>query len=244
MSDKKVIVVLPAYNAGQTLEKTYSDIPQKYRQNVILVDDKSSDDTVKVANKLGIKVFQHMKNLGYGGNQKTCYENALKMGADIVIMTHPDYQYDPKLIPAMVEMINSGNYDCILGSRIIDGNAVRGGMPIYKYISNRALTFIENILTGAKLTEYHTGLRAYKSDVLKKINYADDSNDFIFDNQILLQIISHSFRIGELSCPSKYFAKASSINFRRSLIYGLGCLWWSFLFFLGRLKVWKHPLLF
>lgn len=244
MNNQKVVIVLPAYNAGQTLAKTYNDIPEKYRQNVILVDDKSNDDTVVVANKLHIKVFQHKKNLGYGGNQKTCYQNALKLGADIIVMIHPDYQYDPKLIPAMVEMINSGNYDCILGSRIIDGNAMKGGMPFYKYYSNRILTFLENLMTAAKLTEYHTGLRAYKTAILRKINYENDSNDFLFDNQILLQILAQQFRIGELSCPSKYFKEASSINFIRSSVYGLGCLYWGFIYFLGRIGLFKHPLLY
>jgi len=244
MNSQKVVVVLPAYNAGTTLEKTYHDIPEIYRQNVLLVDDLSNDDTLVVAKKLGIKTVKHDKNLGYGGNQKTCYKNALNLGADIVVMVHPDYQYDPKLIPAMVEMINSGNYDCILGSRIIDGNAIKGGMPFYKYISNRALTLFENIATGAKLTEYHTGLRAYKSSVLKNIDFEKNSNDFIFDNQILLQILAHKYRIGELSCPCKYFSQASSVNFLRSTVYGLGCVYWSIVYLLGRIKVYKHPLIF
>lgn len=244
MNKQKVIIVLPAYNASQTLEKTYNDIPKKYQENVLLVDDFSNDDTINVAKKLNIQVIQHKKNLGYGGNQKTCYENALKMGADIIIMIHPDYQYDPKLIPAMVEMINSGNYDCILGSRIIDGQAMAGGMPLYKYISNRALTFFENVATGAKLSEYHTGMRAFKSKILKKIDYKKNSNDFIFDNQMLLQILALKFRIGELSIPCKYFSEASSVNFRRSIVYGLGCVYWSLIYLLGRLKLYKNPLIF
>lgn len=244
MNNHKVLVVLPAYNASQTLKKTYNDIPLQYRQHVILVDDVSSDNTIQVARKLGITVIQHKKNLGYGGNQKTCYHAALKMNADIIVMLHPDYQYDPRLIPAMVEMINSGNYDCILGSRIIDGNAMKGGMPFYKYIFNRALTFFENICTGAKLTEYHTGLRAYTADVLKHIDFDKNSNDFVFDNQILLQILAHRYRIGEISCPSKYFKEASSINFVRSLVYGLGCVYWSFIYLLGRLQVHKDPLIY
>lgn len=241
---QKVVVVLPAYNAAETLKKTYFDIPEKYRKHVILVDDKSGDKTVEVAQKLKITIFQHAKNRGYGGNQKTCYENAIKMGADIIVMTHPDYQYDPKLIPAMVEMINSGNYDCVLGSRIIDGNAMRGGMPFYKYYSNRVLTFLENLMTGAKLTEYHTGFRAFDAKVFKKIDFEKNSDDFIFDNQILLQILAQGYRIGEISCPSKYFAKASSINFIRSSRYGLECLWWGMMFFLGRVNLYKNPLLF
>ena len=244
MEKQKVVIVLPAYNAAQTLEKTYHDIPPKYRAYVLLVDDFSRDETARVAQELKITVVKHTQNLGYGGNQKTCYREALKMGADIVIMIHPDYQYDPKLIPAMVEMINSGNYDCILGSRIIDGNAIKGGMPVYKYIFNRFLTLIENIFTGAKVSEYHTGLRAYTADVLKNINFESNSNDFIFDNQVLLQILAHSYRIGEISCPCKYFAEASSINFVRSSIYGIGCIYWGFIYLLARLNFYKHPLLF
>lgn len=244
MNQQKVVIVLPAYNASATLEKTYNDIPKKYQENVLLVDDFSNDDTINVAKKLNIQVIQHKKNLGYGGNQKTCYENALKMNADIIIMIHPDYQYDPKLIPAMVEMINSGNYDCILGSRIIDGQAMAGGMPLYKYISNRALTLFENVATGAKLSEYHTGMRAFKSKILKKIDYKKNSDDFIFDNQMLLQILALKFRIGELSIPCKYFSEASSVNFRRSIVYGLGCVYWSLIYLLGRLKLYKNPLIF
>ena len=244
MNNQKILIVLPAYNAATTLEKTYFDNPLAYRSHVLLVDDFSTDNTIKVAHKLGIKVIEHKNNLGYGGNQKTCYDNALKMGADIVVMIHPDYQYDPKLIPAMVEMINSGNYDCILGSRIIDGQAMAGGMPKYKYISNRALTLFENIATGAKLSEYHTGMRAFKTEIIKKINYKDNSNDFIFDNQMLLQILASNFRIGELSVPCKYFAEASSINLSRSIVYGLGCVYWSLIYLLGRLKIFKHSLIF
>lgn len=244
MINPKVIIVLPAYNAADTLRKTYDDIPKKYQQHVILVDDFSTDNTIKVASQLGIKVIEHKKNLGYGGNQKTCYQHALKMRADIIVMIHPDYQYDPKLIPAMVEMLKSGDYDCILGSRIIDGNAIRGGMPIYKYFSNRLLTFFENICTGAKISEYHTGLRAFKAEVLRNIPYEKNSDNFIFDNQILLQILAGSYRIGEISCPSKYFSEASSINFYRSLVYGFGCLYWSFIYLLGRLKFYHHPLIF
>lgn len=244
MNEQKVVIVLPAYNAAATLEKTYWDIPEEYRKNVILVDDVSHDETINIAKKLKIKVIQHKKNLGYGGNQKTCYTNALKVGADIIVMVHPDYQYDPKLIPAIVAMIDSGNYDCILGSRIIDGNATAGGMPLYKYFSNRALTFFENICTGAKVSEYHTGLRAYKAAILKNIDFEKNSDNFIFDNQILLQILAHSYKIGEISCPSKYFPEASSINFSRSFVYGIGCVYWSIVYLLGRLGIYRHPLIF
>jgi len=244
MKNQKVVIVLPAYNAEQTLEKTYNDIPSFYQKNVILVDDLSSDNTIKEAEKLNIIVILHKKNLGYGGNQKTCYQNALNIKADIVVMIHPDYQYDPKLIPALVEMINSGNYDCVLGSRILGGGSLKGGMPFYKYISNRFLTLFENICTGIKLSEYHTGLRAYKTEVLKRINFEKNSDDFIFDNQILLQIIAQNFNIGEISCPTKYFPEASSINFNRSLLYGLGCVYWSLIYLLGRLNLYHHPLIF
>jgi len=244
MKRKKVVIVLPAYNAEKTLLKTYRDIPYQYRKNIILVDDSSADKTVKIAKKLGLKVFVHKKNLGYGGNQKTCYKNALKLNPDIIIMIHPDYQYDPKLIPALVAMIESGNYDVVLGSRILGGGALRGGMPLYKYISNRFLTFFENLCTGIKLSEYHTGLRAYKAEVLKNVNFQKNSNDFVFDNQILLQIIAKNYRIGEISCPTKYFKEASSINFLRSLKYGTGCIYWSIIYFLGRLKIYHHPLIF
>lgn len=240
----KVIIVLPAYNAEKTLEKTVKDIPLQYRKNIILVDDSSKDKTIEIAKKLNLKVFVHQKNLGYGGNQKTCYQQALKLNPEIIVMVHPDYQYDPKLIPALVAMIESGNYDCVLGSRILGGGALKGGMPLYKYISNRFLTFFENLCTGIKLSEYHTGLRAYKSEVLKNIDFLANSNDFVFDNQILLQIIAKKYRIGEISCPTKYFKEASSINFIRSLKYGFGCLFWSLIYLLGRLKIYYHPLIF
>jgi glycosyltransferase involved in cell wall biosynthesis len=244
MKKSKVAIVLPAYNAEKTLVETYNDIPGQYKKNVILVDDKSTDKTIEIAKKLKIKYFVHKKNLGYGGNQKTCYKEALKLNPDIIIMIHPDYQYDPKLIPALVGMIESGNYDCVLGSRILGGGALKGGMPLYKYVSNRFLTFFENICTGIKLSEYHTGLRAYRSEVLKKIDFTKNSDDFIFDNQILLQIIAKRFRIGEISCPTKYFEEASSINFIRSLKYGFGCVYWSIIYMLGRLNIYKHQLIF
>lgn len=244
MNKSKVIIVLPAYNAEKTLKKTYNDIPKQYQKNIILVDDGSSDKTILIAKKLKIKYFIHQQNLGYGANQKTCYQKALAEKPEIIIMIHPDYQYDPKLIRALVAMIESGNYDVVLGSRILGGDALKGGMPLYKYFANRFLTFFENLCTGRKLSEYHTGLRAYKSAVLKKIKFLENSNDFIFDNQILLQIIAKGYRIGEISCPTKYFKEASSINFLRSVKYGYGCLYWSIIYLLGRLNFFRHPLIF
>jgi glycosyltransferase involved in cell wall biosynthesis len=244
MKNYKVIVVLPAYNAEKTLQKTIDAIPENYADEIILVDDVSKDNTVKLAKKIKLKVFVHDKNLGYGGNQKTCYEQALKAGADIIVMVHPDYQYSPELVAPMVEMIKTGLYDCVLGSRILSGDSLRAGMPLYKYIFNRMLTFAENVMTGAKLSEYHTGLRAYSKKVLQTIPFKKNSDDFIFDNQVLVQIMAHKFKIGELSCPTKYFAEASSINFSRSMTYGFGCLYWGGMFLLGRLNIYKHPLIF
>ena len=244
MKKPKVVIVLPAYNAEQTLQKTIDAIPEDYADEIILVDDVSKDNTVKLAKKIKLKVFVHEKNLGYGGNQKTCYDQALKAGADIVVMVHPDYQYSPELVAPMVEMIKTGLYDCVLGSRILSGDSLRAGMPLYKYVFNRMLTFVENVMTGAKLSEYHTGLRAYSKKVLTTIPYQKNSDDFIFDNQVLVQIMAHKFKIGELSCPTKYFAEASSINFSRSMTYGFGCLYWGGMFLLGRLNIYKHPLIF
>lgn len=244
MKKQKVVIVLPAFNAEKTLEKTIHAIPPEYRENIILVDDKSNDETVRKANGMGIKVIIHLENLGYGGNQKTCYQAAIREGADIVVMLHPDYQYPPEFVTPLVEMINTGKYDCVLGSRILAGGALKGGMPLYKYISNRLLTLVENILTGAKLSEYHTGLRAFKKEVLLSIPFQKNSDDFIFDNQILLQILAKKYRIGEISCPARYFPEASSINFRRSVRYGFGCLYWGFLYFLGKFNIYRHPLLF
>jgi glycosyltransferase involved in cell wall biosynthesis len=224
--DKKVVVVMPAYNAARTLRQTYAEVrDQGLVDNIILVDDGSKDDTVAVARSLeGIHVHVHDKNKGYGGNQKTCYRLALEAGADIVIMIHPDYQYTPKLIPAMVSIIGNGLHPCVLGSRILGGYALKGGMPSWKYISNRWLTLIENMLLGAKLSEYHTGYRAFSREVLEKLHLADNSDDFVFDNQMLAQIFWHGFTIAEVSCPTKYFAEASSINLPRSIKYGFGCL--------------------
>jgi glycosyltransferase involved in cell wall biosynthesis len=223
---QKVIVVMPAYNAAKTLRQTYDEVrAQGLVDLIILVDDKSRDDTVAIARQLeGIKVFAHQVNKGYGGNQKTCYREALAEGADVVIMIHPDYQYTPKLIPAMVSIIVSGLHPCVLGSRILGGYALKGGMPLWKYIANRFLTFTENVLLGAKLSEYHTGYRAFSRKVLEQVLWDENSDDFIFDNQMLAQILWHGHTIAEVSCPTKYFQEASSINFRRSLKYGFGCL--------------------
>lgn len=224
--NKKVIVVMPAYNAAQTLKMTYDEVmAQEIVDLVILVDDASSDETSSIAGKLpNTRVHAHEKNRGYGANQKTCYRIALEEGADIVIMVHPDYQYTPKLIPAMASMIGNGLYHCVLGSRILGGQAVRGGMPLWKYIANRFLTFSENVMLGAKLSEYHTGYRAFSRELLEKLPLQFNSDDFVFDNQMLAQIVWLGYTIAEVSCPTKYFAEASSINFMRSVKYGLGCL--------------------
>ncbi|HPH84091.1 MAG TPA: glycosyltransferase family 2 protein [Ferruginibacter sp.] len=223
--NKKIVVVLPAYNAALTLERTYHEIPHDIVDEVILVDDASSDDTLEVGRRLGIKhLVRHEQNKGYGGNQKTCYHKALELGADIVIMLHPDYQYTPKLIPAMATLISSGLYSVVLGSRILGKGALKGGMPLHKYFSNRVLTFIENILLSEKLSEYHTGYRAYSREVLETINFPANSDNFVFDNQVLSQIIYHDFQIAEITCPTKYFPEASSINFANSVTYGMGVL--------------------
>jgi glycosyltransferase involved in cell wall biosynthesis len=224
VNGKKVVIVLPAYNAAKTLEMTYKQIPSSFVDDVVLVDDASRDDTSKVAHDLGIKVIIHERNTGYGGNQKTCYRTALELGADIVIMLHPDYQYTPKLIPAMATMIAYGEFDAVLASRILGIGALQGGMPLYKYISNRFLTLVENILLGHKLSEYHTGYRAFSREILERLPLDKNSDDFVFDNQMLAQIIWFGYRIGEVSCPTKYFADASSISFRRSVVYGFGVL--------------------
>ncbi len=215
---------MPAYNAEKTLFQTYRELPHEYVDEVILVDDGSSDHTVKVAGQLNIKTIIHSSNIGYGGTQKTCYREALSHGADIVVMIHPDYQYSPRLVTAMASMIASGHYDIVLGSRILGGMALKGGMPLYKYIANRFLTFIENLAIGAKLSEYHTGFRAFNRKVLETLPLKKNSDDFVFDNEILVQAVSFGFRIGEISCPTRYFTHSSSINFRRSIIYGFGVL--------------------
>src|SRR4051812_26351491 len=223
---QKVVVVMPAYNAARTLRQTYDEVmAQKIVDLIILVDDASGDDTVAIAQTLDkVQVEVHPKNRGYGGNQKTCYRLALAAGADIVIMIHPDYQYTPLLIPAMASIIANGVHPCVLGSRILGGYALKGGMPLWKYVANRFLTLAENILLGAKLSEYHTGYRAFSREVIERVHLADNSDDFVFDNQMLAQILWHGFTIGEVSCPTKYFPEASSINLRRSIKYGFGCL--------------------
>lgn len=225
INDKKIVVVLPAYNAAQTIEATYKEIPHSIVDEILLVDDASNDNTVEIANKIGIKhIVRHDKNRGYGGNQKTCYRKALEMGADIIVMLHPDYQYTPKLIYAMASIIANDLYPVVLGSRILGKGALRGGMPLYKYIANRVLTFIQNSLMQQKLSEYHTGYRAFSREVLAKINFLINSDDFVFDNQILAQLFYAGYQIAEVTCPTKYFHEASSINFKRSLVYGWGVL--------------------
>jgi glycosyltransferase involved in cell wall biosynthesis len=232
---KKVAVVLPAYNADKTLKATYHEIPKDVADEIILVDDYSQDSTAALARALQIETYIHEKNQGYGGNQKTCYREVLKKDIDIVVMLHPDYQYTPKLLRAMCSLIADDVYDMVIGSRILGGRALAGGMPLYKYISNRILTLLENLLLGAKLSEYHTGYRAYHRRVLEKIPFEKFSNDFIFDNQFLIAAIREGFAIGEVSCPTKYFEEASSINFWRSLRYGLLCLWYAAGVFFHRL---------
>ncbi len=239
---KKIVVVMPAYNAEKTLEQTYAEVPKDIVDEVILVDDASRDFTARVALELGIKTIVHPENRGYGGNQKTCYKAALQSGADIVVMLHPDYQYTPKLISSMAYLLDSGLYDVVLGSRILGGQALKGGMPFYKYLSNRFLTLTQNFLMGAKLSEYHTGYRVFTRQVLETVPIQQDSDDFIFDNQMLSQIHFLRFRIAEVTCPTKYFPEASSINFMRSLNYGLGCLWTALQFRLARMGLWKTKL--
>jgi len=235
---------MPAYNAAMTLEKTHREVlGQGIVDLVIVVDDGSSDATVEIAQDLPQTIVKaHDKNRGYGGNQKTCYALALENGADIVIMVHPDYQYTPKLIPAMASMIGNGLYHCVLGSRILGGYAIRGGMPMYKYVANRFLTFVENLLLRAKLSEYHTGYRAFSRELLERLDLDINSDDFIFDNQMLAQIIWHGYTVAEISCPTKYFAEASSINFQRSMTYGIGCLVTALQFRASRWGFHKTPL--
>src|ERR1700730_1188787 len=224
LHNHRVAVVLPAFNAEKTLRRTFDDIPHDIVDDVILTDDASSDQTVEVARELGIFTVTHQLNMGYGGNQKTCYSVALSRGADIVIMLHPDYQYAPRLVTAMASMIASGEYDVVLGSRILGNGARKGGMPLYKYVSNRILTLVQNLMVGQKLSEFHSGYRAWHRTVLERLPLHRCSDDFVFDNQMLVQAISCGFKIGEISCPTRYFPEASSINFRRSVIYGLGVL--------------------
>ena len=224
INSKRVCVVMPSYNAEKTLQKTYDEIPKNIVDEIILTDDASKDRTVEVAKSLGIKTFVHNQNRGYGGNQKTCYKAALDLDADITIMLHPDYQYTPKLITAMASMIAEGVFDAVIGSRILGNKAMKGGMPIYKYVSNRFLTLIENTIIQQKLSEYHTGYRAFSRKVLETIPLLDNSDDFVFDNQMLCQILYFGFEVGEVSCPALYFDDASSISFSRSVSYGLGVL--------------------
>jgi glycosyltransferase involved in cell wall biosynthesis len=242
--DNKVIVVMPAYNAAQTLQQTYNEVmDQGIVDLIILVDDASRDDTAAIAKTLPhVEVFVHDRNRGYGANQKTCYRMALERGGDIIIMVHPDYQYTPKLIPAMASMIGNNLYPCILGSRILGGYALKGGMPAWKYVANRFLTFMENILIGAKLSEYHTGYRAFSRKLLEQLPFNVNSDDFVFDNQMLAQIVWFGHTIAEVSCPTKYFTEASSINFRRSLKYGFGCLFTAATFRLAKVQMIKSIL--
>jgi glycosyltransferase involved in cell wall biosynthesis len=244
LNSRKIVAVLPAFNAEKTLPKVYHDIPFHIVDEVILVDDCSSDETVKVATNLGIKhIIRHDKNKGYGGNQKTCYAKALELQADIVVMLHPDYQYTPKLIPSLCQPITLNVYDTMLASRILSRGALEGGMPLYKYFFNRMLTFMQNLLMQQKLSEYHTGFRAFSREVLETLPLEKNSDDFVFDNQMLAQIFFNGFTIGEISCPTKYFKEASSINFKRSLKYGVGVLCVSLVYFLQKRKLIKHSFL-
>jgi glycosyltransferase involved in cell wall biosynthesis len=242
IANKKLVVVMPAYNAERTLLRTWEELPHEYVDDVILVDDASLDRTIDVARRLGIKVIAHEANRGYGGNQKTCYKHAMALGADIVVMIHPDYQYSPRLATAMASMIASGHYDVVLGSRILGGRARAGGMPLYKYVANRVLTLVENCMLGAKLSEYHTGLRAFSRNVLETLPLEKNSDDFVFDNEMIVQSIYFNFKIGEISCPTKYFPEASSINFRRSVQYGRGVIATAIKYVLQRRRLAAFPL--
>lgn len=242
LMEKKVVVVMPAYNAARTLEKTYNEIPKDIVDEVILVDDHSGDETAKIANKLGLNIHIHEKNRGYGANQKTCYKEALKRNADIVIMLHPDYQYPPKLIPAMAGLLSSGIFDVVLGSRILGGYALKGGMPLYKYISNRTFTFIENVLLDTKLSEYHTGYRAFTKEVLLNLPILENSDDFLFDNQILVQAIYFGYKIGEITTPSMFTKESSTISPTRGIVYGLGILVTILKFLVQKSKIAKFSI--
>ena len=237
---KKITVVLPAYNAAKTIEKTYLEIPFDIVDEVVLVDDSSKDETIETAKKLGIRhIVKHDVNMGYGGNQKSCYKKALELNSDIVVMLHPDYQYTPKLIHSMCYLIANGLYEVVFGSRILGKSAIKGGMPVYKYIANRILTLIQNILMNQKLSEYHTGYRAFSARVLRSIDFNANSDDFIFDNQMIAQIFHAGFQIAEITCPTKYFEDASSINLKRSSVYGLGVIQTSVLYFLQKNGIYK-----
>ena len=242
LEGQRIAVVLPAYNAASTLERTYRAIPLGLVDDVLLVDDASQDDTVSLARELGLHTYVHPTNRGYGGNQKTCYSQALKLRADVFIMLHPDYQYTPRLVPAMAAMVVSGEYDMVLGSRILGGGALQGGMPLYKYCANRLLTAVENMLTLAKLSEYHSGFRAFSRPVLETLPLLENSDDFVFDNQMILQALYFDFRIGELSCPTRYFPEASNINFPRSVKYGAEVLATAIQFRLQRLGLFHYSM--
>jgi glycosyltransferase involved in cell wall biosynthesis len=232
---KRIAVVLPAYNAARTLKKTVAEVPREIVDEVLLIDDNSKDETVQFAQRLGLRVFVHEKNFGYGRNQKTCYAEALQTRADVIVMLHPDYQYEPRLVLPMAGLIATGVYDVVIASRILGGKAISGGMPLYKYVANRLLTLVQNFFVGAKLSEYHTGYRAFSRDVLLSLPLLMNSDDFAFDNEMLVQAIYFGYRIGEISCPTRYFPEASSINFRRSVRYGFAVLWTSIRF---RLQKW------
>ncbi|MCH2389734.1 MAG: glycosyltransferase family 2 protein [Nitrospinales bacterium] len=234
LNGKRITVVMPAYNAEKTLRKTHNEIPHDIVDNVILTDDASQDRTAEIARQLNIKTFVHTKNKGYGGNQKTCYQEALRIGSDIIIMLHPDYQYTPKLITSMASMISHGVFDAVIASRILGNKALAGGMPMYKYIANRFLTAVENFIIQQKLSEYHTGYRAFSAEVLKNIPLTENSDDFVFDNEMLLQTMYFGFSVGEISCPAKYFEEASSISFRRSVTYGIGVLHTAMKYFFSK----------
>jgi len=242
LSGKRIVVVMPAYHAGRTLEATCRALPRDIIDDIVVVDDASDDDTVAVARLLGLDVILHPHNRGYGGNQKTCYTEALARKADIIVMVHPDYQYDPRLTTAMAGMIASGIYDMVIGSRILGGGALRGGMPAWKYVANRLLTLFQNVLLGAHLSEYHTGYRAYSRALLDALPWQRNSDDFVFDNQILAQVIIGGFTIGEVSVPTRYFAEASSINFTRSVRYGFGVVGTTILAILARTGLYRHRL--
>lgn len=242
INDMTVMIVMPAYRAGKTLRATWEAIPHEIVDEVLLVDDASDDETVSIAHALGIRVHLHPQNIGYGGNQKTCYQDALEKGADIVVMLHPDYQYEPRLVTAMAAMISSGVYDMVIGSRILGGGALRGGMPWWKYIANRSLTAFQNLLIGAKLSEYHSGFRAYSRQLLLSTHWQSNSDDFQFDNEFLVQALLGGYKVGEISVPTKYFDEASSINFSRSVRYGVAVVWISILGFLHRIGLHRHRL--
>lgn len=242
--NKKVIIVLPAYNAALTLQKTIDEIPKDIVDEIVLVDDNSTDNSIEMAERLGIKhIVKHTVNRGYGGNQKSCYNKALELDGDIIVMLHPDYQYTPLLITAMVSIIGNNIYQVVFGSRILGKGALKGGMPIYKYIANRLLTLFQNICMNQKLSEYHTGYRAYSREILQSIDYEKNSDDFVFDNELIAQIFYNGYEIAEVTCPTKYFEEASSINLKRSTIYGLGVLKVSILYMLTKLKLYKWKLL-